>query len=78
MVLLPVVCGHVSMLKQGMADTHAGAHPRRLTPYVEMVPVSLGNGGRVYVGIHEAIGQIRGQGHNAPQVCHKYAVGLYP
>ena len=76
-MLLPVVCRHVGMLWQGMADAHAGVHPRRATPNVKMVPV-LGSGGRVDVGIHEAIRQIGGQGHHAPKVCHKHAVGLCP
>ena len=78
MVLLPVVCRHVSMLKQGMADALMGSHPGRAAPDVEMVPVLLGNGGRVDVGIHEAIRWISGQCHNAPEVCHKHAVGSFP
>ena len=78
MVLLPVVCGHVSMLKQGMADAHMGAHPRRTVPNVEMVPVLLRNGGRVDVGIHKAIRWISGKGHDSPKVCHKHAVGSHP
>ena len=77
-VLLPVVCGYFGMLKQGVADTHAGAHPGRAAPDVKKVPVLLGNGGRVDVGIHEAIGRIGGQGHHAPKVCHKHAVGSHP
>ena len=77
MVLLPVVCGHVSMLKLGMADAHAGAHPGRAIPDVETVPVLLRKGGRVDVEIHEAIGRIGGQGHHAPKVHHKHTVGSH-
>ena len=72
MVLLPVVCGHFA------SDAHVGAHPGRATPNVEMVPVLLRNGGRVDVGIQEAIRWIGGQGHNSPEVHHKHAVGLRP
>ena len=53
-------------------------HPRRATPNIEMVPVLLKNGGRVDVGIHEAVGWIGGQGHHAPEVCHKHAVESHP
>ena len=77
MLLLPVVHGQVSMMNQGVAHASVGTHPRRAIPNVEMVPVLLRNGGRVDVGVHNAIRQICGQGHNASEVCHKHAVGLY-
>ena len=77
-VLLPVVHRQVGMLKQGMADAPLGAHPGRATPNIEMVPVLLGNGGGVDVGVPKAVRRIHGQGHNAPKVCHKHAVGSRP
>ena len=61
-----------------MADAHMGAHPWRAAPDVEVVPVLLRNSGRVDVGIHDVIGWISGQGHHAPKVCHKHAVGSCP
>ena len=78
MVLLPVVCGQVGMLKQGTVDAPADAHLRRAAPNVEMVPVLLRNGRRVDVGVHDAVRWIHGQGHNAPEVHHKQAVGSCP
>ena len=60
-----------------MAHAPVGVHPRRVTPDVEMVPVLVRDGGRVDIGVHEAIRQIGGQGHYAPEVHHKHA-GLHP
>ena len=47
-------------------------------PDIEMVSVLLRNSGRVDIGIHKAISRIGGQGHSAPKVCHKHAVGSCP
>ena len=69
------MCRHAEV---GHSRCTHGRTPREGCPDVEMVPVLLGDGGKVDVRIHKVITWIGGQGHNAPEVCHKHAVGLHP
>ena len=71
--ILGVLLGiHVTELQGGSAYTTVQVHPCGTVPSVEMIRLSTLD---VSCGIHQTIGRIRGDGHNATEIVHKEAIG---
>ena len=63
----------VTELQGGAAYTMMQAHPRRTVTSVRMVRFDAFD---ATGGIHQAIGRVCGDGHNAAEIVHKEAIGV--
>ena len=74
-VIFPSVgLSQVHMLEQGTENARAGTQPGRTTCSVEVVLVLEGNLIAVDVRIHEAVGRISGDGHQAAKVGNQHGI----
>ena len=62
----------ITELQGGAAYTTMQAHPCRTVVSVEMIGFDAFD---VTGGVHQAIGRIHGDGHNAVEIVHKKAIG---
>ena len=62
----------VAELQGGLAYTTVQVHPCRCVPSFKMIELSTFD---VSCGIHETIGRVRWDGHNATEILHKETVG---
>ena len=64
----------ITELQGGAAHTTMQAHPRGTVTSVEMIGF---NAFDVTSGIQQAIGRVRGDGHNAAEIVHRKAIGTH-
>ena len=64
---------NVTELQGGTAYTTMQAHPHGTVPSVKMIGLDAFD---VTGGVHQAIGRVRGDGHNATEIVHKKAIGM--
>ena len=62
----------VTELQGGSAHTTVQAHPRGTVSSVEVIGLSTFD---VCCGIHQTIGRVRWDGHNATEIIHEEAIG---
>ena len=63
----------ITELQGGTAYTSVQAHPRRTVPSVKMIGFDAFD---ITSGVHQAIGRVHGDGHNATEIVHKQAIGM--
>ena len=63
----------ITELQDGVAYTTTQAHPHRTVPSVKMIGFHAFD---VTGGVHQAIGRVNGDGHNAAEIVHKKAIGM--
>ena len=68
-VLLGII---ITELQGGSAYTTMQAHPRRTVPSVEMIGLDAFD---VTGRVHQTIGRVCWDGHNAAEIVHKKAIG---
>ena len=62
----------ITELQSGVAYTTMQAHPCRTVASVKMIRL---NAFDATGGVHQAIGRVHGDGHNAAEIVHKEAIG---